>query len=122
MSAGDVVLINWLACSRGEDRIVGPGEFVSLLYLCQNASQGYRNGEVSPPALGLHATVLAAVPLLTHRDGERRQRLAVHGCELLVQIDALPLQSADLGDGHARQDGKQQHFTRSALHGSEGRE
>src|SRR5258708_2192826 len=85
MSAGDVVLINWLACSRGEDRIVGPGEFVSLLYLCQNASQGHRNGKISPPALGLHAAVFAAVPLRTHRDSERRQRLAVHGCELLVQ-------------------------------------
>src|SRR5260370_952658 len=114
MSAGDVVLIHWLACSRGEDRIVGPGEFRTLLYLCQNASQGHRNGKVSPPALGLHAAVFAAVPLPTHRDGERRQRLAGHGCELLIQIYALPLQSADFRHVHTRQDGKQPHFTSSA--------
>src|SRR5260370_8124572 len=107
MSAGNVVLIPWLACSRGEDRIVGPGEFRALLYLCQNASQGHRNGKISPPALGLHAAVFAAVPLRTHRDGERRQLLAVNGRELIVHIDALPLQSPPLPHLHPSHDAKQ---------------
>src|SRR3989442_5765383 len=75
---------------------------MALLHIREDASQGHRNGKISPPALGLHAAVFTSVPLRADSDRERRQRLAIHGCELLAEIHALPLQSADFGDVHAR--------------------
>src|ERR1043166_6519500 len=110
MSASDVVLVNWLAVPRSEDRIVGPGEFLALFHVRKNSLQRRWYRQISPAAPGFHSDLLTAIPLRADGDREGRQRLAIHGCELLGQINPLPLQSTDLGDVHAGQYGKQHHL------------
>src|SRR6266545_3984771 len=110
MPPGDIVLVHRFSGSSRKHGILRGGEFRPLFHLGENVFQNGAKGEISAPALGFDRAVFAPIPLPANSNCQRGQRLAIDCRELIGEIDAPPLQPADLGDIHARQDREQDHF------------
>src|SRR6266540_2812634 len=98
VSPGDVVLVHRFSGSSRKHGILRGGEFRPLFHLGENVFQNGAKGEISTPALGFDRAVFAPIPLPANSNCQRGQRLAIDRRELLGEIDAPPLQPADLGE------------------------